>query len=278
MKIFPTTNIKQLDAYTIENEPISSLDLMERAALALTEAIAERWGVETPFTVFAGPGNNGGDALAVARLLAEKGYRLEVYLFNTKGSLSPDCEANKEWLADVAGVDFHEVTTQFIPPTLTEDHVVVDGLFGSGLNKPLAGGFAAVVKYINASPAKVVAIDIPSGLMGEDNAYNVSANIVRADLTLSLQLPKLAFLFAENEPYVGEWDLLDIGLSEEGIEEMETDFYMLENEAMPGLLKPRGRFAHKGDFGRALLIAGSQGMAGASVLAAPASLRSGVGF
>lgn len=278
MKIFPTTSIKQLDAYTIENEPISSLDLMERAALALTEAIAERWGVETPFTVFAGPGNNGGDALAVARLLAEKGYRLEVYLFNTKGLLSPDCEANKEWLADVAGVDFHEVTTQFIPPTLTEDHVVVDGLFGSGLNKPLAGGFAAVVKYINASPAKVVAIDIPSGLMGEDNAYNVSANIVRADLTLSLQLPKLAFLFAENEPYVGEWDLLDIGLSEEGIEEMETDFYMLENEAMPGLLKLRGRFAHKGDFGRALLIAGSQGMAGASVLAARACLRSGVGL
>ena len=277
MKIFPTTSIKQLDAYTIENEPIASIDLMERAARALAEAIAGRWDAETPLTVFAGPGNNGGDALAVSRLLAAKGYRLEVYLFNPKGSLSPDCATNKERLAGVAGVDFHEITTQFVPPTLTEDHVVVDGLFGSGLNKPLAGGFAAVVKYINASSAKVVAIDIPSGLMGEDNTYNVAANIVRADLTLSLQLPKLAFLFAENESYVGEWELLDIGLSEEAIDEMETDFYMLENEEMPALLKPRGRFAHKGNFGRALLIAGSQGMAGASVLAARGCLRSGVG-
>lgn len=278
MKIFPTTSIKQLDAYTIENEPIASIDLMERAARALAGAISERWGADTPLTVFAGPGNNGGDALAMSRLLALKGYKPEVYLFNTKGSLSPDCEANKKRLADVPGVDFHEVTTQFVPPVLTADHVVVDGLFGSGLNKALSGGFAAVVKYINASQAKVVAIDIPSGLMGEDNTYNVSTNIVRANLTLSLQLPKLAFLFAENEPYVGEWQLLDIGLSEDAMEEMETDYYLLENEDMPYLLKPRAKFAHKGNFGRALLIAGSQGMAGASVLAARACLRSGVGL
>ncbi len=278
IKIFPTIQIKELDAYTIENEPVSSIDLMERASQALAQAIAERWSVETPFTVFAGPGNNGGDALAVSRLLAEQGYRVEVYLFNTKGVLSPDCETNKERLAGVAGVDFHEITTQFVPPVLTAEHVVVDGLFGSGLNKPLNGGFAAVVKYINSSSATVVAIDVPSGLMGEDNTYNIQANIIRADLTLSLQLPKLAFLFAENEPFVGEWQLLDIGLSEEAIEEKETDFALTEHEDMPSMLKPRGKFAHKGSFGRALLIAGSQGMAGASVLAARACLRSGVGL
>lgn len=278
MKIFPTTSIKQLDADTIENEPIASIDLMERASRALARAIAERWEPDTPLTVFAGPGNNGGDALALARLLAGKGYRLEVYLFNTKGTLSPDCETNKERLADVPGVDFHEVTTQFVPPVLTADHVVIDGLFGSGLNKALSGGFAAVVKYINASPATVVSIDIPSGLMGEDNTYNVHTNIVRAHLTLSLQLPKLAFLFAENAPFVGEWQLLDIGLSEEAIEEKETDFALTEHEDVASMLKPRGKFAHKGNFGRALLIAGSQGMAGASVLAARACLRSGVGL
>ena len=278
MKIFPTTSIKQLDADTIENEPIASIDLMERASRALARAIAERWEPDTPLTVFAGPGNNGGDALALARLLAGKGYRLEVYLFNTKGTLSPDCETNKERLADVPGVDFHEVTTQFVPPVLTADHVVIDGLFGSGLNKALSGGFAAVVKYINASPATVVSIDIPSGLMGEDNTYNVHTNIVRAHLTLSLQLPKLAFLFAENAPFVGEWLLLDIGLSEEAIEEKETDFALTELEDVASMLKPRGKFAHKGNFGRALLIAGSQGMAGASVLAARACLRSGVGL
>ena len=278
IKIFPTIQLKELDAYTIENEPVSSIDLMERASRALARAMSERWSAETPFTVFAGPGNNGGDALAVSRLLAERGCRVEVYLFNTKGTLSPDCETNKERLAGVAGIDFHEITTQFVPPVLTAEHVVVDGLFGSGLNKPLSGGFAAVVKYINTSPATVVAIDVPSGLMGEDNTYNIQANIIRADLTLSLQLPKLAFLIAENAPFVGEWQLLDIGLSEEAIEEKETDFALTEHEDVASMLKPRGKFAHKGNFGRALLIAGSQGMAGASVLAARACLRSGVGL
>ena len=278
IKIFPTIQLKELDAYTIENEPVSSIDLMERASRALARAVSERWSAETPFTVFAGPGNNGGDVLAVSRLLAERGCRVEVYLFNTKGALSPDCETNKERLAGVAGIDFHEITTQFVPPVLTAEHVVVDGLFGSGLNKPLSGGFAAVVKYINTSLATVVAIDVPSGLMGEDNTYNIQANIIRADLTLSLQLPKLAFLFAENAPFVGEWQLLDIGLSEEAIEEKETDFALTEHEDVASMLKPRGKFAHKGNFGRALLIAGSQGMAGASVLAARACLRSGVGL
>lgn len=278
MKIFPTASIKQLDAYTIEHEPISSIDLMERASQALAEAIAERWDSDTPFTVFAGPGNNGGDALAVSRLLAEKGFSPEVYLFNTKGSLSPDCKTNRDRLKEVPGVVFHEITSEFVPPMLTAGHVVIDGLFGSGLNKALSGGFAAVAKYINASPATVVAIDIPSGLMGEDNSYNVQSNIIRADLTLSLQLPKLAFFFAENEPFVGEWQLLDIGLDKEGMEKMETGYYLAESEAMSGLLKPRSRFAHKGNFGHALLIAGSQGMAGASVLAAQACLRSGVGL
>lgn len=278
MKIFPTQSIKELDAYTIENEPIASIDLMERASQALAKAIAGRWDAKTPFTVFAGPGNNGGDALAVSRLLAKKGYKVSVYLFNTKGELSPDCETNKERLADVENVDFHEVTSQFVPPVLTDDHVVIDGLFGSGLNKPLSGGFAAVVKYINASPARVVAIDVPSGLMGEENTFNVRANIVRADVTLTLQLPKLAFLFAENQEFVGEWELLDIGLSEDAIEETDTDYFLLEGEDMEYLLKTRNKFAHKGDFGRALLIAGSQGMAGASILAARACLRSGVGL
>ena len=278
IKIFPTIQIKELDAYTIENEPVTSIDLMERASQALAKTISERWNTETPFTVFAGPGNNGGDALAVSRLLAQQGYRVEVYLFNTKGSLSPDCETNKKRLTELSGIDFHEITTQFVPPELTARHVVLDGLFGSGLNKPLSGGFAAVVKYINSSPATVVALDVPSGLMGEDNTYNIQANIIRADLTLSLQLPKLAFLFAENEQFVGEWQLLDIGLSEEAINEKETDFALTEHGDMPPMLKVRSKFAHKGNFGRALLIAGSQGMAGASVLAARACLRSGVGL
>ena len=160
MKIFPSSSIKKLDAYTIEHEPIASIDLMERAATALTKAIMNRWSRETPVTVFAGPGNNGGDALAVARMLSEKGYKTEVYLFNPKGELSPDCQTNKELVEMAEEVTFHEISTQFVPPTLTPDHLVIDGLFGSGLNKPLSGGFAAVVKYINSSPAMVVALSL----------------------------------------------------------------------------------------------------------------------
>ena len=128
MKIFPTSGIRQLDAYTIEHEPIASIDLMERAARALADAIMEQW-------PFAGPGNNGGDALAVARLMAGQGYRLEVFLFNPQGKLSEDCAENRERLLATEGITFHEISTQFAPPTLTADHVVVDGLFGSGLNK-----------------------------------------------------------------------------------------------------------------------------------------------
>lgn len=278
MKIFVSSDIKQLDTYTIEHEPISSANLMERAAQVLTTAITKRWDKTTPFTIFAGPGNNGGDALAVARIMAEKGYAIEVFLFNPKGELSADCQANKELVEQMDEVKFTEVSTQFAPPTLTEKHVIIDGLFGSGLNKPLSGGFAAVVKYINASSAKVVSIDMPSGLMGEENTFNIKANIIRATLTLSLQLPKLSFLFAENAEFVGEWRLLDIQLSPEAIEETETNYELLEVEDIQVLIKPRPQFAHKGTFGHGLLVAGSYGMAGASTLAARACLRSGVGL
>ena len=120
MKIFPSSSIKKLDAYTIEHEPIASIDLMERAATVLTKAITDRWSTDTPVTVFAGPGNNGGDALAIARMMAEKGYKTEVYLFNTKGNLSPDCQTNKELVEMMEEVTFHEISTQFVPPTMGE--------------------------------------------------------------------------------------------------------------------------------------------------------------
>ncbi|MBQ3608902.1 MAG: NAD(P)H-hydrate epimerase, partial [Bacteroidaceae bacterium] len=207
MKILTSSQLKELDKYTIAHEPIASIDLMERTAIALTNAIIRRWDKSFKMVVFAGPGNNGGDALAVARMLSQRGYHVEVFLFNTKGKLSEECQTNLERLKMCGSVYFTEISTQFDPPELTESHVVIDGLFGSGLNKPLSGGFAAVVKYINASKAQVVAIDIPSGLMGEDNTYNIRQNIVHADVTLSIQLPKLSFLFPENEDVVGEWEL-----------------------------------------------------------------------
>ena len=278
MKILSSSQLKELDKYTIEHEPIASIDLMERAACALTDAIIRRWDSSFHIVVFAGPGNNGGDALAVARMLSRKGYRVEVFLFNTKGRLSEECQTNLDRLKTCGSVYFTEISTQFDPPTLTESHVVIDGLFGSGLNKPLNGGFAAVVKYINASKAQVVAIDIPSGLMGEDNTYNIRPNILRADVTLSIQLPKLSFLFPENEDIVGEWELLDIGLKQSFIDTAISVYSIMEEADIRSLIKPRKRFAHKGTFGHGLLIAGSYGMAGASILSAKACLKSGIGL
>ena len=278
MKILSSAQLKELDKYTIIHEPIASIDLMERAARALTEAIVQRWDKSFDIVVFAGPGNNGGDALAVARMLSKRGYRVEVFLFNTKGKLSEECQTNLNRLKTCGSIYFTEISTQFDPPNLTEKHLVIDGLFGSGLNKPLNGGFASVVKYINSSKAQVVAIDIPSGLMGEDNTYNVRTNIIRADVTLSIQLPKLSFLFPENEDIVGEWELLDIQLKQSFIDSVSSAYSILEESEVRSLIKPRKRFAHKGTFGHGLLIAGSYGMAGASILSAKACLKSGIGL
>ena len=277
MKIFTSAQTHELDKYTIEHEPIKSIDLMERAAKALTQVITDTWSSATPIIVFAGPGNNGGDALAVARMLIEKNYDVKVWLFNIQGNLSEDCTINKQRLAEKRSKAFIEVTQEFEPPQLEANMLIIDGLFGSGLNKPLAGGFASLVKYINSSPSKVVSIDVPSGLMTEDNTYNVRANIIRADMTLTLQHQKLSFLFAENQQFIGQLRVLDIRLSKEGIEKIDAQYTLLEeSDILPRLLK-RDPFAHKGKMGNALIIAGSYGMGGAAVLATKACLRAGAG-
>ena len=278
MKILTATQIRELDKYTIEHEPIKSIDLMERAARALTAAIIHRWAPSVPVVVFAGPGNNGGDALAVARMLSEQNYQVQTFLFNISGKLSADCAEQKQRLISKRGRPLlTEVTQEFDPPQLERGMLVVDGLFGSGLNKPLAGGFASLVKYINGSKAEVVSIDVPSGLMTEDNSYNVRANIVRADVTLTLQHQKLSFLFAEYQQVIGQLQVLDIGLSAEGIEKTDAHYTLVDESQVRAMLRPRDPFAHKGMMGHALLVAGSYGMAGAAVLAARACMRSGVG-
>ena len=239
MKIFTGAQIHELDKYTIEHEPVTSIALMERAAKAITRAITEMWGNDVPVVVFAGPGNNGGDALAVARMLAEMKYQVSVYLFNISGKLSDDCATNRQKVIDNKLIkNFTEVTNEFDPPKLESGMLVVDGLFGSGLNKPLAGGFASLVKYVNQSPSTVVSIDIPSGLMTEDNTYNVRANIIKADVTLTLQQKKLSFLFPENQRLIGRLRVLDIRLSKEGMDNMPSAFNIIEEKDLrPRLLR-----------------------------------------
>ena len=240
MKIFTSAQIHELDKYTIEHEPIKSIDLMERAAKALTQAINDHWSSTTPVIVFAGPGNNGGDALAVARMLIDRNYDVTAYLFNISGHLSEDCAVNKKRLEEKRAKALIEVIQEFEPPLLKENMLVVDGLFGSGLNKPLA-------------------------------------NIIKADLTLTLQQKKLAFFFPENQIFIGQLKVLDIRLSQEGIDKIAADYTLLEEKDIRQRLLPRDPFAHKGKMGNALIIAGSYGMGGAAVLATKACLRSGAG-
>ncbi len=278
IKIFATDKIKELDQYTIQNEPISSIDLVERAATVFMHEFCRRYSKQIRIVIFAGQGNNGADALAIARLLIDEGYRVETYLFNPTEHLSYDCELNKQRLLGMDKIEFTEVKDDFVPPTLGDRDVVIDGLFGSGLNRPLSGGFPALVNYINQSGATVVAIDIPSGLFGEDNRNNESESIIQANLTLTFSFPKLAFFLPENEQYVGEWKVLDISLDPYIVENTPTPYSLVEEEDMAAVFQPRSRFSHKGVFGHALLIAGSQGKMGAALLSARACLRSGAGL
>ncbi|WP_027453349.1 bifunctional ADP-dependent NAD(P)H-hydrate dehydratase/NAD(P)H-hydrate epimerase [Segatella baroniae] len=278
MKIFTGNQIHELDKYTIEHEPISSIDLMERASKAIYHTISAEYDNRISFVVFAGPGNNGGDALAVSRMLAENGYNVSVFLFNIHNHLSEECATNKQRILDGKKIKkFTEITVNFDPPTLDENTVVIDGLFGSGLNKPLSGGFASLVKYINASACKVISIDLPSGLMCEDNTYNIPTNIIKANQTFTLQQKKLAMLLADNQIFLGKIKVLDIRLSQEFIQNTDSPYQMVEENDIRSLLHHRNDFAHKGNMGNALIIAGSYGMAGASVLATKACLRAGVG-
>ena len=218
IKLFATEQVKVLDRYTIQHKPISGADLVEEAAYKFVEEFTKHYKQVSRIVVFAGPGNNGADALAIARMLSDKAYRVVIYLFNTKRQLTPECEEHKRRLLNIEQIEFTEVIEEFNAPELTELDVVIDGLFGSGLNRPLESGFAGLVKYINSSPAEVVSIDVPSGLFGEDNRKNTPDTIIQANKTYTFNFPKLAFLFPENARFVGEWTVLSIDILPEIID------------------------------------------------------------
>ncbi len=278
MKLFRTSEVHRIDAYTIEHEPIADIDLMERAAGSLFEWVTAHFDRRTKVMVFTGPGNNGGDSLALARMLAGAGYQVEDWFLRFTDKISPSCRTNLERLQQQGRVPVHFVEVVDALPGIDEDVLVVDGIFGSGLSRPLRGLPEAVVARINASGARVVAIDVPTGLFGEDNRDNDPQKILRARWTLTFQFPKLAFFFPENEAYVGEWVVLDIGLHPDIIAATPTPYHYTTCEDVSALLRRRSRFSHKGTFGHALLISGMYGRMGAAVLAARGALRSGAGL
>lgn len=278
MKILLSNQIKQLDAYTIENEPISSINLMERAATACTNWIIENFGVENKFKIFVGPGNNGGDGLAIARMLAEKKYLVQVFIIKITDKFSNDFSVNYKRLLKQGKSKIFTIDENDDLPIINKDDIVIDGLFGSGLSRSLSGFPAKVVNYLNKCDAAIIAIDIPSGLFGEDNSKNNYAHIIKAAYTLTFQFPNLSFFFPENEHYVGKWEVLPIGLHKEFIEKLATDYFIVTKDYVHSKLIKRKKFAHKGNFGHALLLSGSYGKMGAAVLASKACLRTGVGL
>ncbi|MCH4156660.1 MAG: NAD(P)H-hydrate dehydratase [Muribaculaceae bacterium] len=279
MKIFTTDEIRKIDDYTIEHEEVTVTELIDRAASAVACEIISRWRPNKRFVVFAGPGNNGGDALAVAKILIEQGYKVEVFLFNVPTShLSKGCNDKRDKLLEIGNVDFKEIVNEFEPPYLSKNDVVIDGLFGTGLKEPLKGGFTSLVQYINESGAFVVSIDVPSGMFGEWNVSNDRRNIVRANLTLAFQFKRLAFFLPENAELVGECKVLDIELSQEAIAATKTDYYLMESHDVKYFLRPRPAFSNKYDFGSGLIVAGSYGMMGAAILTASAAMRAGIGI
>ncbi len=273
IKILNTKQIKDLDAFTIQHEPIASIELMERACRSFCSWYAQHFGEEQSIGIVCGTGNNGGDGLAIARLLHAWGYRIRVWIVHGGGSESADFKTNLARLPEEIQVTHLNLLTE--PEPFAGCDVLIDGLFGSGLSRPVEGIYAQVIERINQTDSIRIAIDIPSGLFADRPSC---ATIVKAHHTVSFQLPRLSFFMPENQAFVGKWVTLDIGLSKEFLQEAATSDFLLTKKGLRSFLKSRSTFDHKGKFGHALLVAGSFGKMGASVLAARAALRSGTGL
>ena len=276
MKIYTAEQLRNADQYTIANEPISSIDLMERAASAAAKWIRKRSDKKRSVFVVCGPGNNGGDGLVIARKLLAKGYSVSVCKVNFNGKYSDDFLSNeKRWKETGNGLVEISETNRTL--SIPEDAIVIDALFGSGLNREVKGWLATLIESINNSPALKIAIDLPSGLFCSDNDQNKGA-IVKAHITLSFQFPKIAFMFPKYADYIGKWEVLPIGIHEEFIVMEPTHTFYITEEVAKLLYKRRHKFSHKGSYGHALIAGGSKGMLGAAVLSSKACMRTGAGL
>ncbi|HJW15654.1 MAG TPA: NAD(P)H-hydrate dehydratase [Flavisolibacter sp.] len=275
MQILSREQIQAWDQYTIQKEPIRSVDLMERAASKCFEWLRQQQWQGYSFKIFCGKGNNGGDGLAIARMLLQAGFSTVVYILENGKPGSPDFQENLQRLHEIT-TDIHFIQSEDIFPTIRETDIIIDALFGSGLNKPLSGLAALLVEHLNATHAIMVSIDVPSGLFMDLSSKGLS--IIIADHTLTFQVYKLGLLVQENAPYIGKVHLLDIGLHPGFLKDSIFHKELTEHSLVRSILKPRNEFSHKGNFGHALLIAGSYGKMGAAVLATRACMRSGAGL
>lgn len=276
LKILKSEQIREIDKYTIKYGPVKSIDLMEQTAKQILEKITQLFLPQESFCLFAGAGNNGGDVIALYRLMLKKNISAQLFITNPSEQFSPDNRENIRILEQMhIPYNYWKTTDNF--QLLNKNHIIIDGIFGSGLSRPVEGFYAALINFLNTLPNKKIAIDIPSGLFGEDNRQNNGA-IICADITLSIQFPKLSFFYFENEKYIGNWHIININLLPEAISNAQTTNFFTEICDIKKTIRLRKRFSHKGNFGHALIISGNDGKYGAMTLAAKACLRSGAGL
>jgi len=277
IKIPDIAQIREADRYTIAHEPISSANLMERAAGLCFEWIREKIpDTKQKFVVFAGSGNNGGDGLVIARMLHDSGYSVDVSLIHLSDNLSPDCKLNLDRLKKKLKVNIIENAGDI--PGFSSDSIIIDALLGSGISRAPEGISLSVIKKINTVKNTVISIDLPSGLLSDESSTNHSGKIVKATVTLTIGAPKLALFMPENGTYCGDWTLIPIGLHEDFIQQLPTKYFFLQPSDFYNTFPARKTFSHKGTYGHALIMAGSKEKTGAAVLAARACLRSGCGL
>jgi hydroxyethylthiazole kinase-like uncharacterized protein yjeF len=279
MRILTAEAMRGVDRVAIEQLGLPGLVLMENAALGVVDAIGRQYPRAESAAVFCGPGNNGGDGLAVARQLATRGYAVEIFLADGGRPLTGDAATQLAVCRRLA-LTLHELAPDgdldAALAAAAQHDLVVDALFGTGLGRPLAGHFARLVEGLNEVPRPRVAVDIPSGLSG--SRADLPGPHLRADLTVTFAAPKVAHVFPPAADAVGELVVTDLGFPQRLVDEAEGDLHLLVGEELCGLLPPRARDSHKGDFGHLLLVAGSVGKAGAAVLAARAAVRAGAGL
>jgi ADP-dependent NAD(P)H-hydrate dehydratase / NAD(P)H-hydrate epimerase len=276
MKILNREQIKLADEYTIKNEPIASIDLMERASQAFTNLFESLYHNNVPIHILCGVGNNGGDGLAISRILIADSYDVTTYVVKYSANFSQDFLLNEKRLTETTGAKIIYVDDDSEMPVIPDHSIVIDALWGTGLTRPINGLGAKVIEHINNSSSTVVAVDIPSGVFCDD--INSDPVIIKASHTISFQAPKYSFFMPENEEYVGECRVVDIGLNAEFIDAQISHLHQIDTDLIQSIYKPRKKFAHKGHFGHALIFSGSYGKIGASVLASKCALRSGAGL
>ncbi len=277
MKIFTANQIYQADKFTIEKQQIPSDALMERAATKLFEWMHSRLqGASVTIQLFCGIGNNGGDGIALARLLKESGYNIQVHVVNYSEKRSKDFLLNLERLKDrKIWPDF--INEESALPEISPEDIIVDAIFGIGLNRAPSEWVGTLIQQINASRAFVLSVDIASGLPSDGMPWNTD-HVIRASYVLSFQVPKLVFFLPDTGVFQNQWELLDIGLDGEFLAKEEADYeFMIQFDVQP-IYRPRLKFSHKGTYGHSLIVGGSYGKIGAVQMASNACLTVGSGL